>query len=119
VTLGGEELATHDLKTVFGWVRLEGLYQTRTAYPRLDASIYIRGTVSSATKRPATLRLGLDNWAMVYLNGQQVAMADHADEFQTVKIPVTLNEGENQILIKTNNRMNRDRHFWAIHSAVE
>jgi hypothetical protein len=119
VTLGGEELATHDLKTVFGWVRLEGLYQTRTAYPRLDASIYIRGTVSSATKRPATLRLGLDNWAMVYLNGQQVSMVDHADEFQTVKIPVTLNEGENQILIKTNNRMNRDRHFWAIHCAVE
>jgi hypothetical protein len=46
-------------------------------------------------------------------------MVDHADEFQTVKIPVTLNEGENQILIKTNNRMNRDRHVWAIHCAVE
>ena len=119
VTLGGEELATHDLKTTFGWLRLEGLYQTRTAYPRLDASVYVRGTVSSTTSRSATLRLGLDNWAIVYLNAQQVAMVDHAEEFQSVKIPVTLNEGDNQILIKTNNRMNRDRHLWAIHCAVE
>jgi hypothetical protein len=119
VTLGGEQLATHDLKTVFGWVRLEGQYQTRTAYPRLDASVYVRSTVSSTTNRSATLRLGLDNWAIVYLNGQQVAMVDHAEEFQSVKIPVTLNEGDNQILIKTNNRMNRDRHLWAIHCAVE
>jgi hypothetical protein len=119
VTLGGEQLATHDLKTTFGWLRLEGLYQTRTAYPRLDASVYVRSTVSSTTNRSATLRLGLDNWAIVYLNGQQVAMVDHAEEFQSVKIPVTLNEGDNQILIKTNNRMNRDRHLWAIHCAVE
>jgi hypothetical protein len=75
--------------------------------------------VSSTTSRSATLRLGLDNWAIVYLNAQQVAMVDHAEEFQSVKIPVTLNEGDNQILIKTNNRMNRDRHLWAIHCAVE
>ena len=119
VTLAGQELTTHNLPAKFGWLRLEGVYQTRTAYPRLEASVYVRGIVSSATKRPATLRLGLDNWAVVYLNGQQVAMVDHADEFQTVKIPITLNEGDNQILIKTNNRMNRDRHLWAIHCAVE
>ena len=75
--------------------------------------------MSSASKRSAVLRLGLDNWGIVYLNGQQVSMVDHADEFQTVMIPVTLNEGENQILIKTNNRMNRDRHLWAIHCAVQ
>ena len=119
VTLAGQELTTHNLPAKFGWLRLEGVYQTRTAYPRLEASVYVRGIVSSATKRPATLRLGLDNWAVVYLNGQQVAMVDHADEFQNAKIPVTLNEGDNQILIKTNNRMNRDRHLWAIHCAVE
>jgi hypothetical protein len=119
VTLGGKELTTHNLAAKFGWVRLEGVYQTRTAYPRLDASGYVRGIVSSTSKRPATLRLGLDNWAIVYLNGQQVAMLDHAEEFQTVKIPVTLKEGDNQILIKTNNRRNGNNHLWAIHCAVE
>jgi hypothetical protein len=36
-----------------------------------------------------------------------------------VKIPVTLNEGDNQILIKTNNRRNQNNHLWAIHCAVE
>jgi hypothetical protein len=119
VTLAGQEMTTHRLPSRFGWVRLEGVYQTRTAYPRLDSSVYVSGKLNSPSKRPATLRLGLDNWAVVYLNGQQVAVLDHADEFQTVKIPITLNGGDNQILIKTNNRMNRDRHLWAIHCAVE
>jgi hypothetical protein len=61
----------------------------------------------------------LDNWAVVYLNGQQVAKLDHTEEFQTAKIPITLREGANQILIKTNNQENRERYLWAIHCAVE
>ena len=36
-----------------------------------------------------------------------------------MKIPVTLNKGDNQLLIKTNNRQNRERLLWAIHCAVE
>ena len=119
VTLGGKEFAIHNLTAKFGWVGLEGVYQTRYPYPRTDQSFYVRATVTSGSKRRAKLRLGLDNWAIVYLNGQQVAMLDHAEEFKTVKIPVTLNKGDNQLLIKTNNRQNRERHLWAIHCAVE
>ncbi len=119
VAWGEKEYTTHQLAAKFGWVRLEGVYQTRTAYPRLDASLYIRGIVNSPSQRPATLHLGLDNWGTVYLNGQHLAMLDHAEEFQTVILPITLNQGDNQILIKTNNRMNRDRHLWAIHCAVD
>jgi hypothetical protein len=95
------------------------VYQTRYPYPRTDQSVYVRGTLTSASKRRVTLRLGLDDWAIVYLNGRQVAVLDHADEFNTVRIPVTLNKGPNQLLIKTNNRQNRERHLWAIHCAVE
>ena len=65
------------------------------------------------------LRLGLDNWAIVYLNGEQVAVLDHDEEFSAARIPLSLEKGDNQLLIKTNNRMNRDRHLWAIHCAVE
>ena len=119
VMLNGNDFMTHNLTPKFGWLRLEGVYQARYPYPLTDHSVYVRGIVSSTSKRAATLRLGLDNWAVVYLNGQHVAMLDHAEEFQTVKIPVTLNEGDNKILIKTNNRQNRDRHIWAIHGAVE
>ncbi len=119
LTLAGKEFTSHDLAARYGWVRLEGVYQTRYPYPRSDQSLYVRGTLTSRSKRRAKLRLGLDNWAIVYLNGQQVAMVDHAEEFDTVKIPVTLNKGDNQILIKTNNRQNRERLLWAIHCAVE
>jgi Protein of unknown function (DUF2961) len=119
VTVGATEFTVHKLTPKFGWVRLEGVYQTRYPYPRTDQSVYVRGTLTSVTKRRATLRLGLDDGAMVYLNGQQVALLDHSEEFDTVKIPVMLNEGPNQLLIKTNNRQNRERHLWAIHCAVE
>ena len=119
VTLSGKEFTSHNLTAKFGWVGLEGVYQTRYPYPRTDQSFYVRATVTSGSKRRAKLRLGLDNWAIVYLNGQQVAMLDHAEEFETVKIPVTLNKVDNQLLIKTNNRQNRERHLWAIHCAVE
>ena len=75
--------------------------------------------VSGGANRRAKLRLGLDNWAIVYLNGKQVAVLDHDEEFSTARIPVSLKKGDNQLLIKTNNRMNRDRHLWAIHCAEE
>lgn len=119
VTLGGKEFTSHNLTAKFGWVRLEGVYQTRYPYPRTDQSVYIRATVTSSSKRRAKLRLGLDNWAIIYLNGQQVATLDHAEEFDTVKIPITLHKGDNQFLIKTNNRQNRERLLWAIHCAVD
>lgn len=119
VTLADKEFTSHKLTAKYGWVRLEGVYPTGPPYPRMDASAYIQGTVKAPAKRTATLRVGLDNWAIVYLNGQQVAMLDHPEELQTVKIPVTLNEGDNRILIKTNNRQNHERQLWAIHCTVE
>lgn len=69
--VGGTEFTVHKLTPKFGWVRLEGVYHTRYPYPRTDQSVYVRGTLNSGSKRRATLRLGLDDWAMVYLNGQR------------------------------------------------
>lgn len=119
MTLGAKEYTVHTLASKYGWLRLEGVYQARYPYPRMDHSVYVRATLTSLSQRRAKLRLGLDNWAIVYLNGQQVAILDHAEEFDKARIPITLRKGENQLLIKTNNRMNRDRHLWAIHCAVE
>ena len=119
VTLGGKEYSVHNLTGKYGWLRLEGLFQQRPPYPLTDHSIYVRASLPSASDRQATLRLGLDNWAIVYLNGQQVAMLDHAEEFETAKIPVQLRQGDNQLLIKTNNQLNHDRLIWAINCVVE
>ena len=46
-------------------------------------------------------------------------MLDHAEEFETAKIPVQLRHGDNQLLIKTNNQLNHDRLIWAINCVVE
>jgi hypothetical protein len=85
----------------------------------MDQSVYMRGTLTSVSKRRAKPRLGLDNWAIVYLHGQRVTVLDHAEEFDVASIAITLNKRTNQLPIKTNNRPNRDRHLWAIHCAVE
>ena len=119
VTLGGKEYAVHNLTSKFGWLRLEGLFQQRPPYPRTDQSIYVRASLPSDADRPATLRLGVDNWAIVYLNGSQVAMLDHSEEFETAKIPISLKKGDNQLLIKTNNRQNRDRLIWAVNCVID
>ena len=116
---GEKKLTTHSLTPKYGWTRLEGVYQTRYPYPRTEQSFYVRASLVSGSKRSAKLSLGLDNWAVVYLNGRKVATLDHADEFKSVKIPITINKGDNQLLIKTNNRQNRDRHLWAIQCALE
>lgn len=39
--------------------------------------------------------------------------------FVFARIPIALNTGAHQILIKTNHRQDRERHLWAIHCAVE
>lgn len=119
MTLEAKECTVHNLDSKYGWLRLEGVYQQRQPYPRMDHSIYVRATLTSGVNRRAKLRLSLDNWAIVYLNGRQVAVLDHDEEFSTVRISISLKKGDNQLLIKTNNRMNRDRHLWAIHCTVE
>lgn len=115
------EYRVRNLKSKYGWLRLGNTYcqRRRRAYPLTDHSVYVRTTLTSDTDRQATLRLGLDNWAIVYLNGKQVAMINHAEEFETTKIPIRLRKGDNQLLIKTNNRTNRNQLVWVIHCVVE
>lgn len=69
--------------------------------------------------REATLRLAFDDWAIVWLDGTELATLDHSDGFETARIPVALKPGDNQLVIKTNNRQNSDRLIWAIHGAIE
>lgn len=119
VTLGGKEYVVHNLAGRYGWRRLEDLFLQRPPYPRTDHSIYVRATLTSGASRRTKLRLGLDNWAIVYLNGRQVAVLDHNEEFSTARIPISLEKSDNQLLIKTNKRMNRDRHLWAVNCVID
>jgi len=119
VTLGRKEFAVRNLTSKYGWLRLDSAFQGPPPYPLRDHSVYVRAVLRSDTDRQATLRLCLDNWAIIYLNGRQVAMLDHAEEFESAKIPIVLRRGDNQLLIKTNHRLNRNTHAWAINCVVE
>ncbi len=112
VSHGKTQFPVRKLASKYGWLTLGNIFPS-------GHSVYVRTTLKSDTDRKAILRLVLDNWALVYLNGKQVAMLDHAEEMEMARVPISLKKGDNQLLIKTNNRMNRDRLLWAIHSAVE
>ena len=119
ITIGAADFPLRALKSEHGWLRLEHVSQHRPAYPPTDHSIYARATLSSATERRAMLRLAFDDWATVWLNGEKLATFDHATGFETARLPVLLKKGENQLVIKTNNRQNSDRLIWVIHAAIE
>lgn len=119
VKFDGKDHSVHDLESQFGWLRLEHIAQRRPAYPLTDQSFYTRTTLNSESERKATLLLGFDNWAIVYLNGKQIAFLDHSEEFDNAKIPLLLRKGNNELLIKTNNRLNKDRHIWVLNCAVD
>ncbi len=119
VRLGAIDYKVHNLDTKLGWLRLEHIIQHRPAYPLTEHSYYARTTLRSDSDHSASLRLGCDNWATVFLNGQQITMVDHSHEFETAKMPISLRKGDNELLIKTNNRLNRDRHIWVLNCSVE
>ena len=119
IKIGAADFPLRALKSEHGWLRLEHVSQHRPAYPPTDHSIYARATLSSATERRAMLRLAFDDWATVWLNGEKLATFDHATGFETARLPVLLKKGENQLVIKTNNRQNSDRLIWVIHAAIE
>ncbi len=119
IRIGATDYTVHKLSSKYGWLRLEHVFQQRPPYPPTDHSLYVRTTLHSDSDRQATLRLGLDNWAVVYLNGTQVTMLDHAEEFAAASVPISLRVGDNHLVIKTNNRLNRERLIWVINCVVE
>lgn len=120
IIIGTAEYTVRNLGSRYGWLRLGNVFhESRPAYPLTNHSVYVGTTLETETRRQATLRLCLDNWAIVYLNGRQVAMLDHSDEFETARIPIVLKKGDNRLVIKTNNQTNHDVLAWAINCVVE
>ncbi len=112
---GDATYSVHDLPSEHGWLRLENPFFNTM----VDHSVYARTTLTSDRQQQATLRLAFDNWAIVWLNGKKIATLNHERELETVKLPITLKAGENQLLIKNNNRPNQNRTLWVLNCAVE
>lgn len=119
IKVGNRTFPLQPLTSDRGWIRLEHLIQHRPAYPPVDHSYYIKTTIQSDANKTVTLRLALDDWAVVWLNGTKVTTMNHADGFDTKRVQLVLRKGANQLVIKTNNRQNSDRTIWVVNCAIE
>ncbi|MDA0811811.1 MAG: DUF2961 domain-containing protein, partial [Verrucomicrobia bacterium] len=118
IKIGSTDYPLHKLTSERGWLRLEHTVQHRPPYPPEGHSFYARTTLHSDTNCQATLRLAFDDWATVWLNGTMLTTLDHANGFDTAMLPIPLNKGENQLVIKTNNQQNTDRQIWVVNCAL-
>ena len=118
----GQSLPVVSLTSERGWIDLANVFFTPSFSPLaiLDHAAYARTTVDSDSDRSAVLRLAVDDWAIVWLNGQKVATLRHDKGLKTARIPVKLRKGANELLIKTNNSDTPlYRRLWVINCAIE
>jgi hypothetical protein len=115
------------LKSDRGWIDLQNLFFDRTKdgsggtpFVQLGRVAYARTNIESESERDATLRLAVDDWAVVWLNGEKVAALRHDKGLETASIPVKLKKGSNELLVKTNNTDTySNRRLWVINCVVE
>ena len=84
----------------------------------VNRSMYAAGSVVSPRERRAVLRLSFDDWLIAWLNGTRVATLRHEQGFQTARIPVTLKEGRNTLLLKNNN-LHHSHAAWVANLVIE
>ena len=103
-----------------GWIdfRFSGIDPALAGSNFVNRSMYAAGALHCPRARQATLRISCDDWLIAWLNGTRVATLRHEAEFQTARIPVTLNEGRNTILIKNNN-LHHSHGAWVANLIVE
>lgn len=118
------ELIIEALTSKRGWVDLQHLFfqrhHTATPLTVLDQVAYLTTDISRTEPEQAVLRLALDDWAVVWLNGEKVAALNHDDGLAIRRIPIRLKAGENRLVVKTNNTDRPlNKRMWAIHAALE
>jgi hypothetical protein len=76
-----------------------------------------RGTNRSSST--ATLRLGFDDWAKIWLNGRPVSSLRHDDGVKAADVPIALEKGENHLVIRLSNSDNTEWRCWAFSCVVD
>ena len=112
------------MRSDHGWINLQNLFFERhhTATPRalVDHSAYARTEIRSEEARDAVLRISIDDWCRVWLNGASVATLRHDNGLEAVRLPVKLQRGSNELLLKTSNSETPpNNRLWVINCIVE
>ena len=95
--------------TFDGFVNLEKIFGSKINW----VTTYARITVTAPDEREAQIRLGSDDQAKVWLNGEEVFAYSESRSaaIDQNAIPVTLKAGENSILVKSCDEMG----FWGFY----
>jgi hypothetical protein len=120
----GREWAVASLESDHAWIDLGNVFferdHTATPLTLLGHSAYARATIESEVAGEAVLRLAVDDWCLVWLNGEPVAELRHERGLETARIPVTLKAGPNELLLKTSNTdVPPNNRLWVVNCAVE
>lgn len=111
---GGRSVRVHSFESKYTWASLNRYY-----HQLADHSVYARTAIDSGRNKAAVLRLALDDWAFVWLNGEKIATLRHERGLKTVRIPIQLKQGKNELRIKNTNTRSINRGLWAISCVVE
>jgi hypothetical protein len=106
---GDHSTRVHSAESKSTWLSLNRMFHELEGQ-----SVYARTTIESAEDSDAVLRIALDDWAIVWLNGEKVATLRHDQGLETTRIHVRLKHGKNELRIKTVNFHNNNRWLWAI-----
>ena len=103
-----------------GWIdfRFSGIDPELHAGNFVDRSMYAGGYVDCDREGAATLRISFDDWLILWVNGDRIAALRHDDGFATVRVPVTLRKGRNELLLKTNN-LGHPAQCWVTNLVIE
>ncbi|MFC2125309.1 DUF2961 domain-containing protein [Bacteroidota bacterium] len=84
------------------WVNLHYLYCTPawTPFALTEKSVYAKTILKSNIKKSATIRIGFDDWITLWLNGKKLSTFYHDEDFNSEEIPVKLDKGNNELLVK-------------------
>ena len=77
------------------WIDIQNLF-----YNVKDHSAYARTTIESEETREAILRLSINNFCSIWLNGELLDTLQHKQGLETARLPVKLQKGDNQLLLK-------------------
>lgn len=113
---------TQDIKAINGFVNMRGHYHTKLptnfAFPK-DTAAYAYTTIESAEEEDVTLHIGHDDWLRVWINGERVYDGEARTGFGSSQIRVGLEEGKNQILLKSANKENSNQRAWVFHFRID
>ena len=119
-----KNLIIANLSSERGWIDLQYTFFERhhgaTPLTVLNHSAYAQTVFQSEHDKTVNLRLSIDDWVIVWINGEMVKTLKHEQGLKTVSIPIRLQKGDNTLRIKTNNTDTPpNKRHWAFHVAIE